>query len=131
MILSDSQILNRRDEILDEMRAIRQLIAGKLSSQFIKKAKADGSFSILGPYFIYQRWKDGKNRPERINKEELPAIQAAVAGFEKFKQLTAEFAEITEILTERRGTLLPSKKNSKKKSVMKNSPKRKPSSKGL
>jgi len=127
-LLTDSQIKVRRDEILSEIQSIREMIRGKISMQSLKRKAADGSVTQRGPYAIFQRWLDGSNHSQRISKEDLPAIARAVDGYQRFVELTDEFATLTETLTKRSGPLLPSKKNSSKPLRTKNSAKPKPSS---
>jgi hypothetical protein len=130
--LSDTQIKARRDQILMEMQSIREMIRGKISMQSMKRIGADGSVTVRGPYAVFQRWLDGENQSQRIPKDELPAIAKAVDGYQLFVQLADEFASLTEVLTQRSGPLLPSKKNSKKlpqrKSIGKQSPSSRPRS---
>jgi intergrase/recombinase len=127
--LTDTQIKARRDAIIIEMQSIREMIRGKISFQTFKRTKADGSVQERGPYTIFQRWLNNKNHSERIPKDELPALTRAVDGYQSFQKLAAEFAELTELLTERHGTLLPSKKNSANQSKAKNTKKPNSSSK--
>jgi len=127
--LTDTQIKVRRDEILVEIQSIREMIRGKISLQYLKRTAADGSVKVRGPYPLFQRWLDGGNHSERIPREDLPAITRAVDGYQRFVQLTDEYAALSETLTERGGPLLPSKKNSSKQRARKNTGKRNPSSK--
>lgn len=127
--LNDTQIKARRDAILLEMQSIREMIRGKITLQTFKRSLPDGSVVERGPYAIFQRWRDGKNRCERIPKDELPAISRAVDGYQRFTRLADEYVALTEILTQRRGPMLPSKKNSRKQPPKKSSRKPKPSSK--
>lgn len=108
--LTDTQIKLRRDAILLEMQSIREMIRGKLSLQILKRTKADGSVQERGPYAVFQRWLNGKNHSERIPADKLPAISRAVEGYERFNLLADEYAALSEILTQRGGVMLPSKK---------------------
>jgi hypothetical protein len=105
------------------------MIRGKISIQSLTRTAADGSIKERGPYAVFQRWLDGRNHSQRIPKEELPAITRAVDGYQRFVQLSDEFAALTETLTQRSGPLLPAKKNSRKPLPTKNTAKPKPSSK--
>lgn len=109
-MITSSQIKNRREDILDEMRNIRRLKRGQLSEQMLQRTAADGSVQKRGPYFTLQRWQDGKNCCQRIPAEQLPAVREAVEGYQKLKTLSEEFAELTETLSERDSLLLPVKK---------------------
>jgi len=128
-ILTDTQIKVRRHEILSEMQSIREMIRGKISIQSLTRTAADGSVKERGPYAVFQRWLNGRNHSQRIPKAELPAITRAVDGYQRFVQLSDEFAALTETLTQRSGPLLPAKKNSRKPLPTKNTAKPKPSSK--
>lgn len=124
--LSDTQIKLRRDAILLEMQSIREMIRGKITLQTLKRTKADGTVQERGPYAVFQRWLDGKNHSERIPAEELSAVARAVDGYARFQKLADEYAELSEILTQRGGVMLPSKKNSSKRSPKKNTKRPKP-----
>jgi hypothetical protein len=110
-MLSDTQLKNRRDEILLEMQSIRRMLRGTVTMQTFSRTAADGSTRSFGPYALFQRWHGGKNRPQRVPKEDIPAVQDAVDGYQRFRALAEEFATLTETLTQRSGPLLPSKKN--------------------
>jgi hypothetical protein len=127
-LLTDTQIKVRRDEILSEMQAIREMIRGKISMQSLKRKAADGSVTERGPYAVFQRWIDGSNHSQRIPKEDLPAMTRAVDGYQRFVQLSDEFAALTETLTRRSGPLLPAKKNSSNPPQKKNTGRPKASS---
>jgi hypothetical protein len=127
-MLSDTQIKNRREEILAEMREIRQLKRGQISEQTLRSRKADGTMRERGPYYTLQRWVEGRNVSQRVPHERVPEVRQAVEGYQKLKALSEEFAELTEILCERRGALLPSKKNSSKRLSKRSLPKPSPSS---
>jgi hypothetical protein len=127
--LNDTQIKTRREAILLEMQSIREMIRGKISLQTLKRTLPDGTVIERGPYAIFQRWCEGKNQCERIPKDDLPGISRAVEGYQRFTRLADEYADLTEILTQRGGPLLPSKKNSRKPPSKKNIRKPKPSSK--
>lgn len=125
--LNDTQLKARREAILLEMQSIREMIRGKITLQRLKRTLPDGTVTERGPYAIFQRWRDGKNQCERIPKDDLPAISRAVDGYGRFTRLAEEYAALTEILTQRGGPLLPSKKNSRKQPPKKNTRKPKPS----
>jgi hypothetical protein len=127
-MLTDTHIKNRREEILEEIRAIRHIKRGTISTQVLRRPASDGTIKERGPYHLFQCWDEGKNRSQRIPSARLPELQQAVDGYQQLKKLTDEFAALTEILTERSGPLLPAKKNSKSQPTKRSSKKRKPSS---
>jgi hypothetical protein len=128
-MLTDTEIKNRRDDILEEIRSIRRLKRGQLTEQTPRRRAADGTIQERGPYHIVQRWANGRNCSQRVPAERLAEVREAINGYQKLKALTEEFAELTETLTERSGPLLPAKKNSSRQPAKKSSPKPKPSSK--
>jgi hypothetical protein len=123
-MLNTTQLKNRREDILEEMRSIRVLKRGQLSEQMLRRTAADGSIQERGPYFSFQCWQDGKNCCQRVPAEKVPAVREAVAGYHKLKALTEEFAGLTETLCERDGPLLPAKKNSTRPRTRRSSAKR-------
>jgi hypothetical protein len=127
-MMTDTQIKNRRDDILEAMRSIRRMKRGQISEQTLRRTGAGGTVNERGPYAIFQRWEKGRNRCRRVPAAELPALKEAVAGYQHFKALAEEFATLTETLTERSGALLPAKKNSRRRPAKGNSPKPKASS---
>jgi hypothetical protein len=128
-MLTATQLKNRRDDLLEEMRNIRRVKRGQLTQQTLTRTAADGSQQQRGPYYTLQAWKNGKNHSQRVAEEHLPAVREAVEGYQKIKQLSEEFAEVTETLTELNGPLLPAKKNFTKRREKRSTPKRKSSSK--
>ena len=47
-----------------------------------------------GPYYNHQTWEDGKNVSRYVPRDQVPAFQEAIAGYEKFEKLTGEYAQI-------------------------------------
>jgi hypothetical protein len=113
---------NRREQILEEMNEIRRLKRGSLSAQ--TRGHPGGSIR-----HIYQRWFEGRNHSTYIPAEQVPALQQAVDSWHRFEALAKEFVDVTEQLTDREVSLLPSKKNSTKPQARKDLLKPKPSSK--
>lgn len=73
------------------MGQIPYIIRGKLTSQtYVAKGRSQG------PYYTLQRWEEGKNKSQRISPPQLPMIQEAVTGFERFQQLADQFVGLTE-----------------------------------
>jgi hypothetical protein len=47
-----------------------------------------------GPYYNHQTWQDGKNVCRYVPQDQLPALEEAIAGYEKFQQLIQQYAEV-------------------------------------
>ena len=118
-----SDIICRRDEILQEMAEIDRMQRGSLSEQFFK-LMTDGREVIHGPYYVLQHRVKGKHCSQRVPVKNLAPMRSAIEGRERFEKLAQEFVEITERLT--RETDQDSKKKPTK-SAKRSSRKPKPS----
>jgi len=88
---NDISLQRQKAAILQQMGQIPALIRGKLSSQtYVAKGRSQG------PYFTLQRWDEGKNKSQRIPPQQLPMIQEAVTGFQRFQQLADQFVGLAE-----------------------------------
>ncbi len=101
----------------DKMRLLQQIAAidamerGKLSTYGFKERPG-----VSGPYHKLQYWRDGKNHTRYVSAEELPAVEAALAGHAQFRQLTEQYADL--IIEETRQNIAGSKKKTfRRKSV--------------
>lgn len=77
---------------------------GKLSSYSFKDRP-----SAAGPYHKLQQWEDGKNKTRYIPPDEVPDVQAAIAGYAQYRQLTEEYAQT--VIAETRANIAAKKKN--------------------
>src|SRR5437868_8726795 len=97
-------ITQRRTQILDEMQSINRMERGKLCTQ--SRGPGTPTFHKL------QVWHEGKNCTRYVPADEVPALQEALTGHQRFQELAAEFAELT-ITQTRRQTAADSKKKRK------------------
>jgi len=93
-----------KHHLLEQIAAITAMERGKLSSY----SPNDGP-EASGAYYKLQRWESGKNHTRHIATEEVPAVQAAVAGYAQYQQLTAQYADL--VVAETREQLAGAKKN--------------------
>jgi hypothetical protein len=61
------------------------------------KQMEHGSISTLrqgpsGPYFNLSSWENGGNCCRYLPQDKVPAVQQAIAGYQKYQQLTQEYA---------------------------------------
>lgn len=100
-----SHIMNNltKEQILQEISAISTMERGKLSAYSFKERSGRA-----GPYHKLQHWQDGKNHTRYIPADDLPAVQAALAGYTQYQQLTEAYAEL--VITETRQNLAAQKK---------------------
>ena len=87
------------------MNSITRMERGKLCVQHPRAGSA--------PFHKLQSWRNGKNQTRYVPAEELPAIQQALAGHERFQRLAEEFVDLTVAAT-RRQREADRKKNSRR-----------------
>ena len=103
----------RKAQILQEMAEIDRMQRGRLSEQFFNKTK-EGRETTLGPYYVLQRWSEGRNLCQRVAAQEVASVRSAIEGYERFEKLADEFVEITERLTREAEQDTDAKKNARK-----------------
>src|SRR5687767_1136063 len=99
----------KKQQILQQIAAIPAMERGKLSAYSFR----DRSPRAI-PHQKLQRWEDGKNRTRFVPADEVPAVQAALAGYAQYQQLTREYADV--VIAETRQNIAASKKNSRPQS---------------
>lgn len=92
-----------KSQILRQISAIAAMERGKLSAYSVDRAGAGG------PYFRLQRWENGHNHSRHVPVEDVPAVQAALAGYAQYQQLTEQYAAL--VIAETRQHLADLKKN--------------------
>jgi hypothetical protein len=95
----------RRQTILEQMGSITHMERGKLCAQ--SQGPGAATFHKL------QCWHQGKNHTRYVPAQEVPQVQAALAGHARFQQLAEEFVDLTIALTHQENQA-DSKKNSPK-----------------
>lgn len=93
-----------KTRILQQIAAISAMERGTLSSYSFKERS-----SAAGPYYKLQHWQNSKNHTRYVSAEELPAVQAALAGYAQFRKLTEQYADL--VIQETRENSAGSKKN--------------------
>ncbi len=127
MLTSFAQLEARRDQILQQMKAIDRLRRGSLSRQFFKKP-ASASKVQQGPYYVLQGYIQGQKFSERVPADQAPQIEPLVANYKRFEKLAEEFVSVTDQLTRRSQSAPAAKKNSRRRSARSGSAKPTPSS---
>ena len=124
---SFSQLEQRRDQILQQMKAIDRLRRGSLSRQFFKKPPS-ATRTPQGPYYVLQGYIHGRKFSERVPADQAPQIEPLVANYQRFEKLAQEFVSVTDQLTRLSQAAPDAKKNSRRRSVRSGSAKPTPSS---
>jgi hypothetical protein len=92
-----------KDLLLEQIAAIPVMERGKLSAYAFKDRSP-----AAGPYHKLQYWRDDKNHTRYVSAAELPAVEAALAGHARFRQLTEQYADL--VIAETRQHIAGSKK---------------------
>jgi hypothetical protein len=71
--------------ILQHIASIQTMERGKLS--VIKE-------SASGPFYKLQARENGKNVTRYVPRDEVPAVQEAIDGFQRFQALTEQYAQL-------------------------------------
>jgi Ser/Thr protein kinase RdoA (MazF antagonist) len=46
-----------------------------------------------GPYYKLQAWEDGRNSSRYVSRDQAAAVQEAVEGYHRFRELTEQYAQ--------------------------------------
>ena len=93
-----------KQHLLQQIAAIPAMERGKLSAYSFKDRSG-----AAGPYHKLQHWHNGKNQTRYIPADELPAVEAALAGYARYEQLTDEYAQ--RVIAETRQNIATLKKS--------------------
>jgi hypothetical protein len=118
--------LRQREHLLEQMRAIEEMERGALAEEY-RVRTVNGVEVKAGPYFKLQEWKEGRNQSRRVSPEEAVALQAGIAGRQRFEGLAAAFIDATVAATHAAAATPEQKKTARRKSQRRSSPKRRPS----
>jgi hypothetical protein len=103
-----------KQQLLQQIAAIPNMERGKLSHYSFQERTGH-----TGPYHKLQSWQDGKNHTRYVPADELASVQAALAGYDQYQQLTRQYADL--VIAETRQNIAGSKK--KKSPLTSSSPK--------
>lgn len=76
-------------DLLAQMAQIQTMERGKLSSY-----RRAGRSKDADTYHRLQTWREGKNHTRHVRPEELPALQAALADYARFCELSDQYVEL-------------------------------------
>lgn len=92
-----SEIENRRDSVLQEMRSIRSMKRGTINEQYLKVPQKGSEPALRGPYQILSRREGNKTVSERLTTPaQLEQAKRDVAAHRKFVELCKNFELLTE-----------------------------------
>jgi hypothetical protein len=76
---------NSPQAILQQIAEIKTMERGKLSA--IREGPT-------GPFYKIQAREEGKNLTRYVPRDQVPATQEAIQGYQKFQALTEEYAQL-------------------------------------
>src|SRR5216684_8503140 len=94
-----------KQQVLQQISAIPAMERGKLSAYSFKDRAGHA-----GPYHKLQQWEEGKNRTRYVPAEELDDVEAALAGYSQYQELTRQYADL--VIAETRQKIISKKKSS-------------------
>ena len=93
------QLEQRREVVLEEMRAIRSMRSGTVNEQFLTVRHKAGPPGRCGPYYVLSRSRNGKTMSQRLTgPAQVAAARAEVAAHKRFVELCRQFERLTEQL---------------------------------
>ena len=106
------QLNSRRRRIVEEIDEIKSMRIGTLSERYNKVKNKKGEEVLNGPYRILTRkGPDNKTISENISDKDAPRIKEEVDNYKRFRQLTDEYADVCEKLSQLAGSEDKGKKN--------------------
>lgn len=108
--MSIQDVERQRQEVMDEMLAIRSMRRGSITEQKLPSKK--GGKATRGPYFVFSRRQEGKTVSKRLRPgPDLELAHQEVAAHKHFVELCRRFEQLTERLGElERGDVTQEKK---------------------
>jgi hypothetical protein len=92
-----------KQQLLQQIAAIDAMERGKLSAYSFKERVGGG------PYHKLQNWQEGKNRTRYIPADAVAEVEAALAGYAQYQQLTEQYAQL--VIAETRQNIASKKKS--------------------
>lgn len=69
---------------------------GSLTEQYNRKKDEKGRERQWGPYYTLQAWLNGKNRSERVRREDVAQVSEDIGHYEQFSHLSDRYVEVAE-----------------------------------
>ena len=71
-------------QLLEQIAQIQRMERGKLT------VMREGS---EGPYYKHQAWENGRNLSRYVSRDQAAAVQNAIDGYQKYQELTEQYAQ--------------------------------------
>ena len=80
---------------LEKLMAIGTTRRGQLSEQYYERKAADGSVQRMGPYYVWQRWVNGRKKSVRVPAETIEQVKL---DLDRGRQVQAIFDELFTLM---------------------------------
>ena len=89
----------RRNDVLEQMRAIRSMRRGTVNEQYLNvRHKGQSEPARCGPYYVLSRKQAGRTVSQRVPATQVEQARSDVAGHRRFVELCQEYERLTEQL---------------------------------
>jgi len=85
----------RKQTALDRLMTIGTARRGQLSKQYYERKAADGTSRKTGPYYVWQRWVDGRKQSVRVPPETIEQVEG---DLERGRQVQDIFDELFSVM---------------------------------
>jgi len=86
----------RKEEILNRIGQIDGARRGQLSRQYYERKSADGKTVRQGPYYVWQRYINGKKRSVRVKPDQIDRVQAELEQGKDLQELMEQLWSVLE-----------------------------------
>jgi hypothetical protein len=86
----------RKAALLEQLVTIDGARRGQLSEQYYSRQTADGRTVRQGPYYVWQRYVNGKKCSVRIPPEQIERVEQEIENGRQVQELLDELWEVLE-----------------------------------
>jgi len=86
----------RKQAALNKLMAIGAARRGQLSEQYYERKAADGTVRRTGPYYVWQRWVNGRKQSVRVPAETIEQVKADLARGRQAQDIFDELFAVME-----------------------------------
>jgi hypothetical protein len=91
------QLLERREEICNEMTGIKTMMRGSFNEFYYNQKLKDGTLAQRGPFYNVTIAGEGnKTKTRTVPKSDVDSVRREVDNFRYFRSLTEEYIDVCE-----------------------------------
>lgn len=93
------ELEQRRNEVMEQMLAIRSMRRGTVNEQYLKvRHKGQSEPARCGPYYVLSHKEAGRTVSQRLPAAQVELARRDVAAYRRFVELCQQFERLTEQL---------------------------------